>query len=188
MTRAARRLAVLLLVAGGFVGCAPANRDELANEVLTSDPAFASVLDRHRELANRLDTYAQEFALKRKTVEEAIAQMRQDLGAAAASVRAKTLEAKQRLQPERERLALNLSLAGEELRAKQAQRASLGRSIAQLRKSLGSTDAALSPDERSRQAKQTDEMARDAARLDHELAALKEHARLLKLKLLLIRL
>ena len=190
--RTVRRLAawhgVLLLVGFGVIGCAPANRDELVKEVLKADPAFASVLDKHRELANRVDTYEQEFALKRKTVEETITQMRKDLGAAAATVRAKTLEATKRLQPEREKLELSLSLAGEELRAKRAQRASLGRSIAQLRKSLSNKDAVLSPDERSRQTTQTDELARDAARLDHEIAALKEHARLLKLKLLLIRL
>lgn len=188
MTRAARRLAACLVVVGWFGGCAPANRDELVKDVLKADPAFASVLDKHRELANRVDTYEQEFALKRKTVDETITQMRKDLAAAAATVRSKTSEATKRLQPEREKLTLSLSLAGEELRAKQAQRASLGRSIAQLRKSLSNKDAVLSPDERSRQATQTDELARDAARLDHELAALKEHARLLKLKLLLIRL
>lgn len=186
--RLAARHGALLLVGLGVIGCAPANRDELVNEVLKADPAFASVLDKHRELANRVDTYEQEFALKRKTVDETIAQMRKDLAAAAATVRAKTLEATKRLQPEREKLELSLSLAGEELRAKQAQRASLGRSIAQLRKSLSNKDAVLSPDERSRQTTQTDELARDAARLDHEIAALKEHARLLKLKLLLIRL
>ena len=185
--RLAARYGALLLAGLWAAGCAPANRDELAKEVLKADPAFASVLDKHRELANHIDTYEQEFALKRKTVEEAIAQMRKDLAASAAAVRAKTLEATKRLQPEREQLELGLSLAGEELRAKQAQRASLGRSIAQLRKSLNSADAALNPAERSRQTKQTDEMARDAARLDHEIAALKEHARLLKLKLLLIR-
>ncbi|MBI2103980.1 MAG: hypothetical protein HYT90_00160 [Candidatus Omnitrophica bacterium] len=179
---------LLALLAAGPGGCAPADRDQLAREVVAADPAFASVLDKHRELANRMETYRQELALKRKTVEDTIALLRKDLAAAAASVRSKTLEAKNRLQPERERLALSLSLAAEELRAKRAQRASLGRSIAQLGKSLGQQDVVLTPQERSRQQAQLDEMARDAARLDQELAAMREHVRLLKLKLLLIKL
>ena len=183
-----RRAAACWLVCLGAVGCAPANREGLVKEVLKADPAFAEVLERHGEAANRIAIYEQEFALKRKTVEETIAQMRKDLAAAAATVRGKVIEAKKRLAPDREKLGLGLSLAGEELRAKQAQRASLGRSITQLRKSLDKADAPFSPDERLRHARQMDEMTRDAARLDHELAALKEHARLLKLKLLLIRL
>lgn len=183
-----RHAAALALACLWAVGCAPANREELIREALQADPAFAPVLDKHREIANRIDTYEQEFALKRKTAEETIALMRKDLAVAAATVRSKAIGAKKRLQPEREQLGLGLSLASEALRAQQAQRASLGRSITQLRKSLSREDAVLSPEERSRQAKQAEEMRRDAARLDHEIAALKEHARLLKLKLLLIRL
>ncbi len=181
-------LAGLLMVVSWLAGCAPADREQLVREALKADPAFASVLDRHREIANRIETYRQELALKRKTVEETIAHLRKDLAAATASVRSKTLEAKKRLQPERDTLALSLSLAGEELRAKRAQRASLGRSIAQLGKSLGQQDTVLTPQERSRQQAQLEEMARDAARFDQELAAMREHVRLLKIKLLLIKL
>ena len=189
MTRAARSLAACLVVTGWVGGCAPADREQLAREVLKADPSFASVFDTHRELANRVETFRQELALKRQTVEESIAHLRKDLAASTASVRAKTLEAKKRLQPERDTLSLGLSLAAEELRAKRAQRASLGRSVAQLGKSLTAKDGViLSPQERNRQQAQLDEMARDAARLDQELAALREHVRLLKLKLLLIKL
>ncbi|MBI3331302.1 MAG: hypothetical protein HYZ96_04225 [Candidatus Omnitrophica bacterium] len=188
MPRVARSLTGVLIVLGWVGGCAPADREQLIHEVLKVDPSFARVLDHHRELANRIETYRQELALKRKTVEEGIAHLRKDLAAAATSVRSKTLEAKKRLQPEREQLTLRLSLASEELRAKRAQRASVGRSIAQLGKSLGQQDGGLTPQERSRQQAQLDELARDTARLDQELAALREHTRLLRIKLLLIKL
>ena len=169
-------------------GCSPVNREELTNEVLTADPTFASVLDKHRELANRIETYERELALKRGTVEQTIAQMRKDLAASAATVRNKTAETKKRMEPDRERVERALSLAGEELRAKQIQRASLGRSMSQLRKALHNARAVWTEAERSRQEAQIDEMRRDDARLDQEMAAMKAHMRLLKIKLLLIKL
>ena len=177
--------AVLLLAAG----CAPpSNREQLTQEVLKADPAFAQVLDQHRELANRIQTFNQELALKRKTVDESIAQLRRDLVSATATVRVKTDELKKKIEPDRQRLQLSLSLAGEELRAKQVQRASLGRSVARIKKSLTSQSAPLAPRERERQQAQLEELLKDASRLDHELAGLNAHVRLLKIKLLLIKL
>ncbi len=169
-------------------GCAPANREQLIEQVLAADPAFAEVLDKHRELANRADTYSRELALKRKTVEETIAAIRKDLKSSEATVKIKVAETKKQMQFEQQRLDLNLSLAAERLRATQVQRASLGRSIAQLRKSLKGDDGTFTAEERSGQQAQMAAMGRDTARLDHEMAALKEHVRLLKVKLLLIQL
>jgi hypothetical protein len=169
-------------------GCAPTSRDQLVKEVLKADPKFASVLDKQRDLISRIDTYERELTLKRSTVERTIAQLRKDLADASANVRTKTDELKKQLDPERERIGLTLSMAGEELRSKQVQRASLGRSIAQLKKALKNPDAAWTAAERSKQESQLQEMVRDAERLDHEVAALREHVRLLKIKLLLIQL
>ena len=179
-------LAVVLLLAAG---CAPpSNRDQLAQEVLKADPDFAQVLDRHRELTNRIQTFQQELALKRKTVDESIAQLHRDLASATSTVRVKTDELKKKIEPDRQRLQLSLSLAGEELRAKQVQRAGFGRSVAQLKKSLTSQSAPLTPPERERRQVQLEELLKDAARLDQELAGLNAHVRLLKIKLLLIKL
>jgi uncharacterized protein YdcH (DUF465 family) len=181
-------MAGLVLAGAAAAGCAPVNREELVQEVLREDPAFREVLDRHRELANRIETYKRELALKRKTVEDTTAQLRRDLASAAASVKGKVAEAKKRIQPERERIELTLSLAGEELRAKQAQRASVGRSIAQLKKALDDKRSALSAEERGRKDAQLNELVADAGRLDQEIGGIRAHVRLLKLKLLLIKL
>lgn len=177
--------ALLCLV---LAGCAQSSREQLAKEVLKADPNFSAVLEKHRELANRLETYERELTLKRTTVERSIAQLRKDLADAAANVKVKALDAKRKLEPERERLVLALAMASEELRAKRLQRASLGRGIAKLKKALGSAKDIWTKDERARQDTQIQEMLRDAARLDQEMAALKQHVRLLKIKLLLIRL
>ena len=178
-----------ILLAGSCVsGCAPTKREALIKEVLAVDPAFASVLEKHRELANRIETYERELALKRRTVEQAIAQMRKDLATTAASIRAKTAETKQRLEPERQRLDYTLALASEELRAQQLQCSSLGRAITKLKKALKSVGAVWTAEERAQQEARIVEMQRDAARLDQELAALRSHVRLLKVKLLLLKL
>lgn len=182
-----RRLAVVVLVFS-TVSCAPAKREDLVKEVLKADPEFSSVLEKHRELNSRMETAKRELELKRTTIERSIAQLRKDLAAAATSTRAKTSEITKRMEPDQQRLTLALSMSSEELRAKRIQRASLGRSIAQLKKSLKAKDAAWTPEERTRQQAQLDEMLKDVARLDQEMEGLKQNVRLLKIKLLLIKL
>ena len=176
----------LTLLAVG--GCDRAvSREQLTKEVLQKDSEFSWVLDRHRALVNRIETYERELALKRSTVEQNIAQMRKDLVASTENVQGRIAEVKKQMEPEVERLGLALSLANEELRVRQFQRASLGRSIAQLRKAGKSAQTAWTEAERARGQEKIDEMLRDAKRIDHEIASLKAHMRLLKIKLLLIR-
>lgn len=165
-------------------GCAPANREDLTKEVLRADPEFASVLEKHRQLTSRIETYQRELALKRSTVERNIEQLRKDLVAAVAGVRAKTADVKKKMDPDRQRLEGELTQAVQELREQQTQRASLGRQIARQRKALKNAAAP----ESARQEAQLNEMLADAKRLDHEMAVIKAHIRLLKIKLLLIKL
>ena len=181
-------LAAVFVAGIVLAGCAPANRDELAKEVLAADPSFAAVLERRRELANRIDTYERELALKRSTVDQTVNQLREDLAASTKAVRAKTQETRAKLDPDRRRLTQALAGAGEALKAKQLERAAIGHSISQLRKSLENSNVAWTDEERARQAASVDEMVRDATRVDYELDALKAHMRLLKIKLLLVKL
>ena len=182
-----RRLLLAALASGLLAaGCAPVNRDELTKEALAADPSFASVLEKHRELVNRIETYERELALKRNTAEQAIKQMRQDLAVSAEAVRAKSAETKAKMEPDRRRFIDALAQSEGELKAKQAQRAAIGRAISQLRKSLKSSREAWTDTERARQDTHVEEMLRDAARIDREMAAIKTHVRLLKIKLLLI--
>ena len=181
-----RRLGLALLLA--LPGCGkPANREQLVQQVLKADPSFGTVLEKHRDLSNKIDTFERELALKRSTVQHSIDQLRKDLAGSTAVVAGKIADAKKRIAPEQERLTLSLSMAAEELRAKRMQRASLGRSISQLKKAVRSAGTAWSADELGRQQAQIDEMLKDAARMDQEMASLKEHVRLLKIKLLLIK-
>ena len=157
-------------------------------EVLQADPEFAMVLDKHRELSNRLQTYERELALKRSTIEQNITQLRKELAAAVSNVRAKAADVRKRMEPDHKRLELALSMAGEELAAKRAQRVALGRSIARLKKAVKNANSAWTADERAEQETKIAEMLRDAQRLDKEMTVLKAHVRLLKIKLLLIKL
>ena len=183
-----RRLTTLALLLAWLAGCTPANRDELAKQVLQVDPEFSEVLEKHRTLSNDIEESYRRLILKRTAIEQSIAQLRKDLAVAAANVRAKITEVKKHMEPDRRRLEDALSIASKELQKTRSQRASLGRQIMQLRKALKSTQSAWTPQERSQREAKIDEMLQDAKRLDQEMAVLKEHARLLKIKLLLIKL
>ena len=169
-------------------GCAPANREDFIKEVLKADPEFSSVLDKRKTLANRIETYDRELALKRQTVDKKIKQLRRELSEAANSMKQKVKRTKDQMAPNRERIDLAVSIASEQLKSMRLQRASLGRSVARLRKAIKSGVAAENAQEATRQQAQLDEMQLDSKRLDQEMVGLKEHIRLLKLKLLLIKL
>jgi hypothetical protein len=185
------RLLVLLLgisFAGLPPGCSPANRDQLARDVLRADPSFVHVLQKHRELSSRIETYQRELALKRATIERTTAQLRKDLATATEAARRKAAETRKLMRPDRDRLKLALSMAAQELRAKQAQRASLGRSMAKLRKAVKNTEGTWTAAEHATHEQQLQEMLQDATRLDQEITGMRSHIRLLQMELLLIKL
>lgn len=173
-------MTVVMLVA--IAGCAPVNRDELVKQILKVDPEFGAVLEKHRELTNRVETFKRELALKRTHIERSMQQLRRELATATANVQAKTADAKKRMEPDHKRLEQALASTSSELQAKRQQRAALSRELAQKRKSSEPSASSSSDDS------QRHELLRDVERLDAEMTALKEHARLLKIKLLLIKL
>ena len=116
-----------------------------------------------------------------------IQRLRQDLAESRKAVRKKKAHYRQLMEPERRRVEFSMSMAREELRTKRVQRSSVGRSLARLRKALDGVDETWSPQERRRQEVQLEETLRDAQRLDEEITSMKEHVRLLKLKLRLIQ-
>ena len=176
------------MVAGWTAGCGPpANREDLVKEVLKADPDFTAPLEKHDDYARRIKVHEQELEVTRTTIERKIAQLRKDLTTAVSSTDAKIADVKKKMEPDRQRLQLALSEAAQELSAKRIQRASLGRSIAELRKATRNPNVQWTAKERMRQDEKIEEMTRDAARLDQEMAALKAHVRLLKIKLLLIK-
>ena len=158
-------------------GCAPVDRQKLAQEVLAKDPEFSAVLEKHRELSSRIQTYDRELSVRRSDVEKKITQLRKDLVDAAVSVRTKTNEAKKRMEPDRQRLQQALTQAGNELKIKQGQRSILGKQVAMLKKSPGQPQ-----DGRMAQ------WLKQAETLDQDLAEVKERMRLYKIKLILIKL
>lgn len=184
-----QRLVILSVLALLHAGCGPpVNRAQLVQEALKADPDFSWTLTRHRTLANRIETYERELALKRDTIEQNIAQLRKDLSTASENVKRKIAEVKRQIEPDRKRLELALTSANEQLRGMRFQRASIGRSIVQWRKADKANQAGWTPAERTQQRLRLTDMLHDAERLDQELNALKAHVRLLKIKLLLIKL
>ena len=175
----------------GLSGCGPPpNLERLRQEVLSVDPEFSSSLEKHDELANRVGLLERNLALKRSQVERQIAQLRKELDDASAKARQDVQRTKLILQPEVQRVELIFAMAVEERKAKQGQRASVGRSVSQLRKSLkeGPNTPQWTPKERARLEGELSDLLAETKRLDQELTALNEHVRLLKIKRLLLKL
>lgn len=181
------RLNVPFILFLGVVGCGPTDRSQLAEEVLKMDPSFRPILEQREEYTSHIETAQREFALQRATVQRAITQLREDLAESGETLRRKKAHYKELMEPERRRLGFAVSMAMEELRAKRAQRSGIGRSISKLRKVLKEADETWSEQERKHQEAHLNEMLQDAKRLDDEVARLKDHLKLLKRKLFLIR-
>jgi chromosome segregation ATPase len=156
-------------------------RESLEQEVRAKDPLFAPVLEKRKETERRIETYKNELAVKRDSIESQVKQLRRQLAEAVGQYNKKVTLAKTNMAPDRERIQVALTVANNQLRAAQVQRASVSRSVAQLRKSAGQSEPGA--EAQSQLAAFLD----DLKRLDQEIAALKDQVRLLKLKLLLVR-
>ncbi len=179
-----------LLMAGVMLasGCnrQPFNAEALRKEALQADPAFAEALNKHDELANRVLVLKRELDLKRTQIEGQISALRAELRDTTAAVNRNIDSTKALLNPTIERIELSTSLGAEDLRAKERQRSQLGRSISRLRKQLKQSGEQTST-EQAQMTQQLTEMLQETQRLDQEIAALKEHLRILKMKRLLLR-
>jgi chromosome segregation ATPase len=178
---------LIFLLPGLLASCAPVNRAELAKRALAADPEFVAVLDKRATLESRITTEHKKLALVRETIQQDITQKKKELAEKSSAVRRKITEIKAQMDPDVRRYTTTLGSASEDLRAKQAQRAAIGREIAQLKKALKAAGAAGGASQRAQQETQITERLRDAQRIDQEIAALKEYLKLLKTKLLLIR-
>ena len=170
-------------------GCGPqANEEQLRNEVLKAEPSFADALNKRDELDNRIMQLERELALKQTQVDRQITLLRKELQETRVQVTQKTQKITAVLKPYLERVDHALAMASEELSSKRSQRASISRSISRLRKALKQEKPPWTEPERARMDQELAELLRETERLDHEIAALNEHIRLLKLKRLLLRL
>ena len=167
----------------GSAGCGPPTSPKvLRDAILAADPDFKASLMKRDEIAGRISVFKRELDLKRQETEGRIAKMRQDLKAATDRVNQKIEREKGLLDPDVKNLEFASGMASEELRAKRQQRASLGRSISQLRKALKQSGPQWSAQERAQRDRELSELLAEAARVDQELAALGAHIRLLKMK------
>ena len=179
-------LSIFLLGLSGISGCLPkpVSREQLSKEVLQQDPSFAPTIEKYRSLVSRIDTYERELAVKRSAVEQNIDRLRGELQKSTQTVKRRIDETKKLMAPERQELITSLSLAEEQLRATRAQRMSVGRRMVQLRKALkGPTRSA---DEKARYQTQFNDALTEAQRLDQEAIVIKDHIRLLKIKVRLV--
>ena len=179
---------VVVLASAGGCGWKPADRHTIRMEVLKADPTFSGALETHDNVANRIDVLERELALKRTQVERHVAQLRNELRTATTKVERDSAGLRTLLNPVIESVELVFAMGVEELKTKRSQRASLGRSISRLRKTMKDARGQWSTSQRERMEHELAELQRETQRVDQELAALNEHLRLLKKKRLLLRL
>jgi len=182
-----KRTTACALILCALAGCdLPGNENRMRQEAVKADPGFAETLAKHDELADRIALLERELALKRSSVDRQIAQLRTEFTEARTQVNRKLQDTAALLKPEQQRIDLSLLMAGEELKTKRSQRASLGQSISRLRKALQQEH--WTQEDRVRMHQELDDLSHAVARLDQETAALAQHLRLLKLKKRLLRL
>ena len=129
-----------------------------------------------------------EFAVKKGQLEGQIAKLRDELTQARRQADQKIRQSNGQLGSDRQHLALALSMAQEEFKAKQHQRDSLGRSISRLRKALKEPGSSWTSADRAKMDRELAQLSEETTRLDQELQGLRSHLWLLKHKQALLRL
>ena len=180
-------VAALLLVSAAGCGRTPSSEQALRKQAVAADPAFAKVLDRRDDVADRLRVISHELTLKQNQIEGRVAQLQKELNEAKTQATRKIRETRESLQPDEARLRLALSLSADDDNAKQHQRDSVSRSVSRLRKALKDHKAGWSDGERGRMDGELADLLAELKRLDQEMRVLKEHRKLLKIKLDLLR-
>ena len=183
-----RREVLLCAVCCALAGCdlLGGGPEQMRREALKADPGFASALNKHDELADRIALLQRELALKKSTIDRQIEQLRKEYRDARDQVQRKIVETETTLKPDQQKIDLAILMAGEEFKTKRSQRASLGNSISRIRKAL--KEPSWAEADRRRLANELSDLLANAKRIDQEATALTQHLRLLKLKRRLLRL
>ncbi len=158
----------------------------IRREVLAADPEFGEHLERRDELANRVQVLQRELSVKQSQVDRQISQLRDGLRHTTDEVNHNVQSLRGQMSPVTARIDAEMSRGGEELKALRLQRATVGRTMSQLRKSL-KAPAELTETERVRMDRELGEILEETNRLDLEIAAVNQHIRLLRNKRLLLR-
>ena len=176
-------LAVVLAGCSGSAG-----REQHTKEVIAVDPTFSAVLDRHRRLLNRLEAYDREFGLKRLMVERTISQLRQDLAATKRDITQRKAQLKSEMDPVRAGLMQDMAEARAEIAGLGLQRSTIGGWISKIKKAMLDAHGAWPAEEHAHQQAELEQMLQTAHRMESEIEVLKNHIRILELKIELIRL
>ena len=179
----------MVAIAWPASGCSqrPMNAEAMRGEVLRADPEFVRVLERRDDLASRVKVLENELALRRGQVERQIDQLRRGLRETTEQVNHNIDGIKALLNPIAEDVDRDLTTATAELKARREQRASFGRSVSGLRKSIKQHAIQWTPPERSEKDNELAEMLDEIRRLDHEIAGMEAHLRILHMKRQLLR-
>ena len=170
-------------------GCGPSvTTEEAAKRVLADDPAFRSTLEQKNTLDVEIAGLQRELFAKKSEVDLKLKALQQAYRDAKRESDARVKGLIAQLNPQREQVRLDMTLAENQLKAQQAEVSNLKRSVAQLRASLKTTgEAAPGKEARADRNARLDALASQLGERQAQVKELQDHLQLLRLKLQLLR-
>ena len=179
----------LLLALALSAGCGPSvTTEEATQRVLADDPAFRSTLERKSTLDVEIAGLQRELFAKKSETDAKLKALQQGYRDAKRGNDARVKELIAQLNPQREQVRLDITLAENQLKARQADVSSLKHSIAELRASLKTAgETAPGTEARADRNARLDTFTSQLGERQAQVKELQDHLQLLRLKLQLLR-
>ena len=170
-------------------GCGPSvTTEEATKRVLAADPAFQPALEQKSTLDVEIAGLQRELFAKKSQMDAQLKALQQGYRDAKRESDARVRGLIAQLNPQREQVRLDTTLAENQLKAQQAEVSNLKRSIVQLRASLKTTgEAVLGKEARADRNARLNALTSQLGERQAQVKELQDHLQLLRLKLQLLR-
>ena len=166
------------------------NTEEATKRVLAEDPGFQATLEQKSALDVQVAELQRELFAKKSEIDLQLKALQQEYRGAKRETDTQVKALTAQLDPQREQIRLEMTLAENQLKARQAEVSGLQRSIAQLRASLKTAPGgAAAPGKavRADRANRLDALTAQLGEHQIQVKELQDRLQLLRLKLQLLR-
>ena len=165
-------------------GCdRPVSQEQASRQVLAEDPSFQETLAKKTELDTQINGLQRELFAKKSDIDLKVKELQREYQDAKRSTGQQIKVLVVRLQPQREQLQLELTLAQNQRKSARADINGLRRSLGQVRASLKRSGAV----DQAELSRKLDELGGQLAQRQTETSELDRRLRLLRMKLQLLR-
>ena len=135
-----QRLAFLVLVLT-VVGCSSASRQDMSRDVLQRDPSFQAVLNQRDAIEHQVDNLREQLVAAQTAAEQQVRAVQQEFRQTRGRLQGQIRELVKQLEPEREKLQLDMATSKHQIRTQEAAVQGLQRTIADLQHTLNRSTA-----------------------------------------------